>query len=79
MKESRSSRFPPAASRSQVSTPTELAGFDPKEPTLYIYYTDNARLIPIRLEAGLAFGTISATLIKECGPQVESCLLGLKD
>lgn len=59
-------------------TAKELADYDPHEPTLHMYFTDDARQIPIRVEATVFFGTLSATLAKECRTG-ESCLLGNKD
>jgi hypothetical protein len=58
-------------------TASELADYSPKEPTLHSYFTDDERLLPIRLETSLWIGTLSATLAKECRTG-ESCLLGLK-
>ena len=31
-------------------TPKELDDFDPNEPPLYVYFSDDARLLPIRVE-----------------------------
>ena len=59
-------------------TKTELEDFDPKEPELRLYFTDDARLLPLRAEFTLMFGTASATLAKECLAN-ESCLFGLKE
>jgi len=57
-------------------TPSELADYDPKEPTLTIYFTDDAKLIPVRFEVPMMIGMLSANLVKECGAG-ESCLLGV--
>jgi hypothetical protein len=59
-------------------TKTELAEHDPNEGSLQVYFTDDERLLPIRLEAQLLIGTLSATLMKECRTG-ESCLLGIKE
>ena len=68
------------ASRKQIAgfTKSEIDDFDPHEPILHIYFTDDARLIPIRLEARLMLGILSATLAKECTTG-ESCLFGIKE
>jgi hypothetical protein len=58
-------------------TASELADHDSNEPTLYVYFSNDKRLIPVRLEANAWFGKLSATLTKECRTG-ESCLLGLK-
>lgn len=59
-------------------TQKELDKHNPKEPTLYVYYTDDERFIPVRLEVAFLFDTLSATLAGECG-EGESCLLGNKN
>lgn len=59
-------------------TQSELTDIDPKEPTLWIYYSDDGRLIPLHLEMGFLFGKLTATLVKECLTE-ESCLLGIKE
>lgn len=59
-------------------TAKELKRFDPNEPTLWIYYSDDARFIPIHLEVGFLFGKLTATLAKECRTG-ESCLLGIRE
>lgn len=58
-------------------TDSELADYDPKEPTLTIYFSNDDRLIPMRLEAPLLVGTLYANLVKQCRSG-ESCLLGHK-
>lgn len=57
-------------------TQSELDDYDPKEPPLHIYFSDDAKLIPIKLEISLWMGTLTANLVKECG-NGESCLLAL--
>lgn len=59
-------------------TVSELDDIDPKEPTLWVYYSDDGRLIPLYLEMGFLFGKLTATLAKECRTG-ESCLLGIKE
>lgn len=59
-------------------TPSELADADPHEPPLYIYFSKDARLIPLRLEVNTWFGLLYAQLAKECHTG-ESCLFGLKE
>lgn len=59
-------------------TASELADHDPKESPLTIYFSNDETLFPVRLEAHLMFGTLTADLVKTCTPQ-ESCLLGIKE
>jgi hypothetical protein len=59
-------------------TAKELKDYNPKEKPARFYFSDDTRLLPVRAEADVLFGTASATLIKEC-PQDESCLLGNTD
>lgn len=59
-------------------TASELEDFNPSEPALSIYFSDDERMMPLRLETGFWLGTLSATLVKECRTG-ESCLLGLKE
>ena len=59
-------------------TKTELSDRDPNEPPARLYFTDDARLLPIRAEFNMLFGTASATLVREC-TGTESCLLGIKE
>lgn len=59
-------------------TESERKDYDPKEPTLYIYYSDDARFIPLKLEVTFLFDKLSATLAKECRTG-ESCLFGIKE
>lgn len=68
------------ASRKLVAgfTPSELEAFNPKEPTLRIFFTDDNRLVPLILEANVMMSKLSATLVKECRTG-ESCLLGNKE
>lgn len=58
-------------------TESELKKHDPDEPTLYVYVTDDARLIPVVLETTVMFTRMAAVLAKECRTG-ESCLLGIK-
>ena len=58
-------------------TPSELEEHDPKEPTVYLYYSDDARMLPLRIEVKYGIATIAATLTKECTKD-ESCLIGIK-
>lgn len=59
-------------------TASEIADYDPKEPTLWIHFSDNERLVPVVLEIGFFFGKIKGALVKECRTG-ESCLLGIKE
>lgn len=59
-------------------TKSEKADYDPDEPTLWLYYSDDERLVPVKIEMGFLFGKITGTLIKECRTG-ESCLLGIKE
>lgn len=60
----------------------QLAGFtkseqddaNPNEPALTVYFTDDDRLVPLRMEVPFMFGKLYAALTKECGEK-ESCLL----
>lgn len=69
-----------SARRKQLAgfTDSEMADADPNEPPLYIYFSRDERLIPLRLEATAWFGKVYAELAKECGAG-ESCLLGIKE
>lgn len=58
-------------------TDSELEDYDKNEPPLTVYFSNDERLIPIRLETSFWLGTLSATLAKECRTG-ESCLLGIK-
>lgn len=69
-----------SARRSPITgfTPSEMEDFSRKEPPLYIYMSNDARAMPIRLEWNFWMGKITATLTKECRTG-ESCLLGIKE
>jgi hypothetical protein len=58
-------------------TESELKEFDPKEPALYMYVSKDERLVPLVVKTKIWLGTLTGTLVKECGAS-ESCLLGLK-
>ncbi len=57
-------------------TESELKEFDPKEPELYMYISKDERLVPIVVKTKIWLGTLTGTLVKECGAG-ESCLLGI--
>jgi len=59
-------------------TESEKADIDPNEPTLWMYYSDDERLVPLKIEMGFLFGKIVGTLVKECGAS-ELCLLGIRE
>lgn len=59
-------------------TLSEMKDYDPEEPTLWIYYSDDGQFKPLYLEMGFLFGKLTATLAKECRTG-ESCLLGIKE
>jgi hypothetical protein len=59
-------------------TKSELDDYNPKEPTLWMYYSDDTRLVPVQVEVGFLFGKITGTLAKECRTG-ESCLLGIRE
>lgn len=59
-------------------TASEIEDWSPKEPPLFVYFSDDERFIPLRLELTMWFGTLTADLAKECRTG-ESCLLGIKD
>lgn len=58
-------------------SPDEMNDISRNEPPLYIYFTDDTRLVPIQFDVNLWMGMLSATLVKECGN--ESCLFGQKN
>lgn len=57
---------------------SEIKSQDPHEPLLTIYFSNDERLWPLKLEVPMMLGSLSATLVKECRTG-ESCLLGLKE
>ncbi|MDX1976025.1 MAG: DUF3108 domain-containing protein [Rickettsiales bacterium] len=59
-------------------TASELEDISPKEAPIVIYFSDDARLWPIRFETRISLGLISASIVKECKTG-ESCLLGNKE
>ena len=59
-------------------TTSELAKLGKKEPAVTIDYSADNRFIPIKVEVPFLFGSLSATLAKECRTG-ESCLLGIKE
>lgn len=59
-------------------TDSELAKHNSNEPAVQMYFPVGQWRMPVRLETRIAFGTVSATLIKECRTG-ESCLLGNRD
>lgn len=56
-------------------TKSELKDYDPDEPSLTMYFSDNDVLFPVRLELVMYMSTISVDLFKRCAEH-ESCLLG---
>lgn len=68
------------ASRKLIAgfTASELSSFNTKEPPLHIYFSQDKRLIPLKMEATLWMGMVQATLVKECAAG-ESCLFGIAD
>jgi hypothetical protein len=54
----------------------EIEDIEPNEPSMTIYFTNDDKLTPLRMEVPFMMQKISATLIKQCGPE-ESCLLGI--
>ena len=59
-------------------TKSELAEYDPKEATLYVYVTDDERLLPVKIETIFMLNMLSARLVRECAVG-ESCLPGLRN
>jgi hypothetical protein len=59
-------------------TKSELADHDPQEPPMIMYFSNDEKLFPVRLQANLSFGRLTADLYKTCNAQ-ESCLLGNKE
>lgn len=47
-----------------------------KDPPLYIYFSQDERLIPLVMEVPMLLGRVRAVLARECG-EGESCLLGI--
>lgn len=72
--------FAVSARRKQLAgfTKGEIEDYDPNEPSMTIYFSDDEKLIPLRMEAPFLFQKVSATLVKTCGKD-ESCLLGIAD
>ncbi len=56
-------------------TKDEVADQDPNEPSMTTYFSNDDKLIPMRMERPFLFKTIRADLIKKCSEK-ESCLLG---
>lgn len=65
--------------RSLISgyTQKEYKTHSSKEKPLTVYFSNDERFIPLKLETNFWFSTLSATLAKECRTG-ESCLFGLK-
>ncbi len=59
-------------------TQSELDDYDPKEPSMTVYFSNDDKLIPLRMEVPFMMQKIKADLIKKCG-NGESCLLGNSD
>ncbi len=59
-------------------TKSELEDYDPKEPALLMYYSNDRRFVPIRAEAPLLFGSLTGVLVKQCATG-ESCLFGIRE
>ncbi len=64
------------SSRKQLTgfTKDEIADQDPDEPSMATYFSDDEKLIPMRMERPFLLQKIKADLIKKCGGQ-ENCLL----
>jgi hypothetical protein len=58
-------------------TAKEMGDFTTSQPMLTIYFSDDTRLMPLKLQMEMPFGLLTATLAKECLGD-ESCLLGIK-
>lgn len=58
-------------------TKKEMGDFTTSQPTLYIYFSDDTQLMPLKLQMAMPFGLLTATLIKQCIGN-ESCLLGIQ-
>lgn len=56
-------------------TKSEEDDYDPNEPSMTIYFSDDEKLIPLSFEVPLLLQKISATLVKKCDKAGE-CLLG---
>lgn len=55
-------------------TREELARFDPHEPPLNIYFSDDDEFLPVMISIPFTFGQVSATLLRKCDGS-DSCLL----
>lgn len=55
-------------------TKSEEDDYDPNEPSMTIYFSDDEKLIPLRMEIPFFMQLISATLVKKCEKAGE-CLL----
>ncbi len=56
-------------------TKDEQEEYDPDEPIVYLYYSNDERLIPLRIEFKIGLATAAATLMSECEKRGE-CLIG---
>lgn len=59
-------------------TKGELDDYDPNEPSLTIYFSNDEKLIPLRMEVPFLMQKIGANLVKRCEKE-ESCLLGISE
>lgn len=59
-------------------TKGELDDYDPNEPSLTVYFSNDEKLIPLRMEVPFFMQKISADLVKRCEKD-ESCLLGISE
>jgi hypothetical protein len=59
-------------------TKGELDDYDPNEPSLTVYFSNDEKLIPLRMEVPFLMQKISADLVKKCTKE-ESCLLGISE
>lgn len=57
-------------------TKGEIEDIEPNEPSMTVYFSNDDNLTPLRMEVPFMMQKISATLIKQCGPE-ESCLMGI--
>lgn len=56
----------------------EIEDYNPNEPSMTTYFSNDEKLLPLRMEVPFFMQTIRADLVKTCGKN-ESCLLGINE
>lgn len=69
-----------SASRKQLAgfTQDEIKDYDPDEPSLTTYFSNDEKMLPLHLEVPFLMQKITVSLVKTCGDG-ESCLLGISN